>query len=87
MSGGTSMMMILGFGNWVIAIFAVVFLFYTNSFLIKRRKKEFGLFNILEWRKHIAGVLALETLITGGISIVVGLLLGLLFNKLIFLPS
>lgn len=86
MSGGTSMMMILSFGNWVIAIFAVVFLFYTNSFLIKRRKKEFGLFNILGMeKKHIAGVLALETLITGGISIVVGLLLGLLFNKLIFL--
>lgn len=43
----------LGLGRNVIAIFAVIFLFYTNSFLMKRRKKEFGLFNILAWKSFI----------------------------------
>ena len=47
MKGGSEMQMILGFGQGVIAVFALIFLFYTNSFLIRRRKKEFGLYNIL----------------------------------------
>lgn len=49
------MRMILGLGSWVIAIFSVIFLFYTNSFLMKRRKKEFGLFNILGMGKRHIG--------------------------------
>ena len=40
-------------GVGIIGFFAVLFLFYTNSFLVKRRKKEFGLFNILEWKRDI----------------------------------
>ncbi len=47
----------LGLGSWVVAIFSCIFLFYTNSFLIKRRKKEFGLYNIL-------GIRSPRTLIT-----------------------
>ncbi len=47
MPGSGDVAMILGLGCWVIAIFAVIFLFYTNSFLMKRRKKEFGLFNTM----------------------------------------
>ncbi|WP_139024172.1 FtsX-like permease family protein, partial [Desulfosporosinus sp. OT] len=62
MSGGFQVQAILNLGSYVIAIFAVIFLFYTHSFLIKRRKKEFGLFNILGMeKKHIAKVLGLET--------------------------
>ena len=41
------MPMILGMGSFVMAAFAVLFLFYTNSFLIRRRNREFGLYNIL----------------------------------------
>ena len=47
MSGGSNVQLILSLGSGVIAVFASIFLFYTNSFLIRRRKKEFGLYNIL----------------------------------------
>ena len=45
--GGDSVQFLLNFGTYIVGIFAVIFLFYTNSFLMKRRKKEFGVFNIL----------------------------------------
>ena len=44
MHGGSDMRTILGLGCYIIALFTAVFLFYTNSFLMKRRKKEIGLF-------------------------------------------
>lgn len=82
--GSTAAMMEMGME--IIAIFAVIFLFYTNSFLIKRRKKEFGLFNILGMeKKHIGRIMAWETLYTALISLFGGLLLGILFSKLITL--
>lgn len=43
MPGGEVMQSILGLGYGVIGVFSLIFLFYTNSFLIRRRKKEFGL--------------------------------------------
>lgn len=74
---------ILGLGSWVIAIFSCIFLFYTNSFLIKRRKKEFGLYNILGMDKHnLSKILFWETLIITVISLVVGLVAGIAFSKL-----
>ena len=74
---------ILGLGSWVIAIFACIFLFYTNSFLIKRRKKEFGLYNILGMDKHnLSKILFWETLIIAVISLVIGLAAGIAFSKL-----
>jgi len=86
MPGADSLEQIMGLGTNVIAIFSVIFLFYTNSFLIKRRKKELGLYNILGMEKrHIAKILFYETIMTGVISIITGLLLGILFSKLILL--
>ena len=77
---------ILGLGTWVIAIFAAIFLFYTNSFLVKRRKKELGLLNILGMeKKHISRMMAIETLYTAFISIAAGIGFGILFSKLIYL--
>jgi len=77
---------LLSFGAGVIAVFSVIFLFYTNSFLIKRRKKEFGLFNVLGMeKKHIARVIFWETLFTAALSIGVGLAAGILFSKLMIL--
>lgn len=74
---------ILGLGSWVIAIFSCIFLFYTNSFLIKRRKKEFGLYNILGMDKHnLSKILFWETLIITVISLVIGLAAGIAFSKL-----
>ena len=68
------------------AIFAVIILFYTNSFLMKNRKKEFGLYNILGMEKrHISRVVALETLYTAVLSLAAGLALGMALDKLMFL--
>lgn len=73
----------LSFGTAVIALFSIIFLFYTNSFLIKRRKKEFGLFNILGMEKrHIARIIFLETFFIYLISIAAGILFGILFSKI-----
>ena len=84
--GGGSMVQMMGFGVGIISIFSVVFLFYTNSFLIKRRKKEFGLYHILGMeKKHIAKVLFCENLIVSGIGIIVGCGMGVLFQKLIMM--
>ena len=46
MRGGTTASTILALGGWVVAIFVCIFLFYTHSFLLRRRKKEFGLYNL-----------------------------------------
>lgn len=77
--------MLFGLGTGVIGVFSVIFIFYTNSFLIKRRKKELGLYNILGLEKnHISRVLAVESIIVGGASILVGLFIGVLFGKFNF---
>ena len=74
---------VLGLGGWVIGIFAVILLLYINSFLIKRRKKEFGLFNILGMeKKHIARIMLIETVIVGLVCIGLGLAAGIVFGKL-----
>ena len=83
LSGAATIREIFALGSWVIGIFAGIFLFYTNSFLIRRRKKEFGLYNILGMGKgNIGRILFWETLIIALLSITVGLLAGILFSKL-----
>ena len=84
MSGVRDLQMILNLGIGVIGIFSVIFLFYTNSFIIKRRKKELGIYSILGMeKKHIAGILFRETLFTMLISVGGGLVTGIVFNKLL----
>lgn len=81
--GGETIRGVMRLGSFVIAIFAVIFLFYTNSFLLRRRKKEFGLFNILGMGKNnIAVILLWECLIILGISLVCGLFFGIALSKL-----
>ena len=76
----------LQYATGVIVVFAVIFLFYTNSFLIKRRKKEIGVYNILGMgKRHIARMMAIETILTAGISILGGLVFGIIFGKLMYL--
>ena len=83
MPGGRTMKIVLSVGIAVMAVFSAIFLFYTNSFLIKRRKKEFGLYNILGLKKsQIARVLVWETLLVYALSVIGGLGLGILFSKL-----
>ncbi len=84
-AGGAVLKSILGFGSGVVALFSAVFLFYTNSFLMKRRKKEIGLFNILGMgKRHIAGVMFFETLYVACLGLFFGLFLGLLFSGLLY---
>lgn len=86
MPGFESLKYILGLGCIVVGIFSVIFLFYTNSFLIKRRTKEFGLYNILGMEKsHIGKVLFFETIYIGILGIGLGLFSGILFSKLMLL--
>lgn len=67
------------------ALFSAGFIFYTNSFLLKRRKKELGLYSVLGMeKKHISTVLSLESIYSGIVSIGIGILLGILFSKLMF---
>ncbi len=76
----------LSMGVGIIGFFAVLFLFYTNSFLVKRRKKEFGLFNILGMEKrHISKVLFFETVYTTVASLVLGIGIGIIFGKAMYL--
>ena len=81
-----SLKIILHLGCTVIGLFSVIFLLYTNSFLMKRRKKEFGLFNILGMEKrHISKIMTYETLIISFISVLLGITVGILFGKLIMM--
>lgn len=83
MRGGDTMQSILGLGFGVLAVFSVIFLFYTNSFLIRRRTKEFGLYNILGLgKRHLALVLLLETGAIAAVTLCAGLALGIVFSKL-----
>lgn len=82
MSGGAIMESILGLGHGIIGFFSLIFLFYTNSFLIRRRKKEFGLYNILGMGKwNLARILFWETLIIAVFSLTGGLLAGISLSK------
>ncbi len=82
--GSGTLEQILTFGQWVMAIFSLIFLFYTNSFLMRRRNREFGLYSILGMNKgNIIKILLWETLLIAIISLVAGLALGILLSKLV----
>ena len=73
----------MSIGLVVVGLFSVVFLFYTNSFLMKRRGKELGLYNVLGMgKRNIAAMLGFETLYVALIGIVGGIALGTLLQKL-----
>lgn len=73
-------------GFVLLGIIMVPFLYYTNSFLIKRRKKELGLYSILGMeKKHIGVMMFYESLAVYVIVMTAAILLGLLFSRLLFL--
>ncbi|MER2226868.1 MAG: ABC transporter permease [Carnobacterium sp.] len=81
-----SLPMFFTVGAVVIGVFSFLFILYTNSFLIKRRKKEIGLYAILGMKKkHVSRILTIESLVTSSFSIIVGLILGHLLGELAFL--
>lgn len=86
MVGDTTMTFTMDFGCVVIGLFALIFLFYTNSFLMKQRKKEFGLFHILGMEKHhLYHLLAWENLYAAISTLAAGLLVGIALDKAMFL--
>ena len=73
-------------GFVLLGIIMVPFLYYTNSFLIKRRKKELGLYSILGMeKKHIGIMMLCESLVVYVVVMTAAILLGLLFSRLLFL--
>lgn len=82
-SGGGSLSMILGMGAWLLGVLSLLVLFYTNSFLIRRRRREFGLYSVLGMEKrHICLVLVWEVLLVAVGGVVLGMAAGALFSQL-----
>ncbi|GIN70300.1 ABC transporter permease [Bacillus sp. J14TS2] len=80
--GGENLKTILSMGYFVLILFSTIFLFYMNSFLMKNRKREFGVYNILGMdKKHITKMLAYESLYIAVFSMVVGFVAGTILNK------
>ena len=83
MRGGDAVQQMLSLGVGVIGVFSVIFLYYTNSFLIRRRQREFGLYYVLGMgKRNLVKIMICETLLTAVVSIAGGLVLGILFSKL-----
>ena len=81
--GSNSAGLILNLGSFVIFVFSAIFLYYTNSFLVRRREREFGLYNVLGMNKrNLARIVTWESLITAVLSLVLGLALGIVLSKL-----
>lgn len=86
MPGGAILALMLALGTIIACIFGAVLLFYVNGFLLRQRKREFGLFIILGMEKrHLARIQFYETLFSAAICIGTGLLGGALLSQLMFL--
>ncbi len=84
-SGGT-LQALFAFGMVIMSLMAAIFLIYINSFLMKRRKKEFGLYGILGLEKrHVGRIIFDENLILSLLSLTLGIVVGCVFGNLIFL--
>ena len=80
-SGTSAVAMTMSLGSFVVSVFIALFLFYTNSFLLRRRKKEFGLYSVLGMdRGALSAILFWETLLAAAFTLIVGLGLGLLLS-------
>lgn len=86
MAGSTHLNYAMFLGSRIVAFFAFLFLFYTNSFLVKRRKKEFGVFNVLGMEKrHLARTLSWESIYVTLISLGAGFVFGIALDKFMYL--
>ena len=86
MPGASVLQSVMSLGSIVIGIFSVIILLYTNSFLMKRRKKELGLYNVLGMgKRHIARIMLFETAYTALAALIIGLFCGIMLSKLMLL--
>ena len=79
-------LLLMRVGQVLLGLILLPFIVYTNSFLIKRRKKELGLYSILGLdKKHMAVMMLWESIIIFGAVMILGIVFGLAFSKLMFL--
>ena len=84
--GGDSLKAMLEMGSGVVFFFSAIFIFYANSFLIKQRSREIGLYSVLGMgKRNIAGVLFFEFLITSVGSVFAGLVVGIALSRLVYM--
>lgn len=80
--GGDYIPTFMSIGTAIISLLSVILIFYTNSFLMRQRKREYGLYNILGMEKrHVGKIMFFETAISGGVAILLGSAFGILFYK------
>lgn len=81
--GANILSTIIQSGSMAAALFAFIFLLYANSFVLKHQKKQLGLYRVLGMeRKHMIRIIFVEILTLFGISMVISLFFGILFDKL-----
>ena len=86
MPGASQLRLILNFAVTITGGFSAIFLFYTNSFLVRQRKKEMGLYQVLGMDKtNLTKMMVWESIYTAGAGILGGILAGIVFGRLIFL--
>lgn len=84
--GGAYIKMVLDLGTYIIGIFSVIFLIYTNKFLVRNRDRELGLINMLGVdKKGISKIMIYENVILTIINLVIGIFSSLIFSTAIFL--
>lgn len=83
--GGGMLRLLLFLGIFAVGIFTAIFQFYINGFLMKRRKKEYGLYSILGLeKKHISKIMLYENTVLFFASLITGFILGMLSGKVVF---
>ena len=84
-NGGNTVVMALGFGVVIMLLFSTLTMIYANGFVMKNRSKEFGLYSILGLgRSQIQLLQVIEMVLFAIINLIVGLVLGVLLNRLAF---
>ncbi len=83
LKGGDNLVLGFSLGKYIVAAFSLIFLIYTNSFLARRRYKEFGLYNVLGMnKKDVSRIVIWETFFTALIGISAGVFFGVVLSKL-----
>lgn len=81
--GGAYLTDLMPLGTIVVGLLSCILILYTNSFIIKQRKREFGLYNVLGMEKrHVGRILFWETVFAGGLAVLLGAAGGVIFYKL-----
>ena len=85
LTGADAIKMVLGMGLGIVALSSGIIVLYANSFVMKNRSKELGLYSVLGLEKpHLFSMMLKETVILGFVTLLLGIGVGALFDKLIY---